>query len=982
MLDRHPCVAFICIAILSWSLAPDALRSEEFPGQLTPEQSREKLRLADPQLTIELVSSEPAINSPVAMTWDAAGRMYVVEMNDYPTAETGGKIKQLQDCNGDGLYETVCTFADGLKFPNGALAWNGGLLVTCAPDILFLKDTDGDGHADERRVILTGFVEGNQQLRVNGLYWGLDNWVYGANGRSGGEVRRPADPPAKAISIRRHDFRFRPESGEFEAIAGFSQFGLGRDDFNHRFLSWNTVPFRHAVVEEQDLNRNPYLTSGNSIALIADPSDTGRIYPISSPPRTFNRERTDYFNASCGSAVFRGEGLGTNYQGNAFVGEPLTNLVHRKILEPQGATFVARRGEQQQEFLASEDSWFHPVNLAMGPDGCLYLADFYREWIEHPQFVQEALRKNVDFRSGNQYGRIWRIRRKDFVPRKPQDDFAKLSAAELAQQLNTGNAWSRDAAQRLLVERQDSRAVPILEQLVVQGSIPATRAQALWTLSGLSSLRPEYVARALKDNSAAVREQGIVLYRRQSTSFTMLAEQVLSLSDDKDLRVRFQVALAAGDLDSSRAISTLSKISAQDCENEWSRLAVLSGLGNSAWPFLQALTKEHPEFLKTPSPVQQGFIRDVAGIIGARQQDVEIAELCGLIGKNSVDAEGGAIALLSGLADGLARRSRSLDRILDRPSSALEPHLPAIKRLISSAKLSAVDRHATESKRLLAFRLLVQIHSSDARELILTLLASEESQAIQAAAAAGLADLGDVELAQQLLERWATYRINTRRELISALLRRAVLAEVLLDALEQGTISSTEVDITAREGLSRIPNAELQTRAATLLRPQENTDRDAVVMTYQPTLTLNGDSEKGAVLFGKDCLGCHQMKGKGARVGPDLSGIASRPKAALLVDILNPSKEVSPDFLSYVVVTKQGQIFSGLLSSDTATAVRIRRIQEAEDTVLRTEIEELRPANKSIMPEGFEQKFTPQDLAHLLEFLQRPVPLSTTPESR
>ena len=180
---------------LSCCFFSGALLAAERRGPLSPAESQREIQLADPDLVIELVASEPAVNSPVAVTWDEFGRMYVVEMSDYPTAETGGRIRQLSDRDGDGVFESATTFADGLKFPTAALPWNGGLLVTSAPDILFFKDTDGDGRADERKVILTGFAEGNQQLRVNGLLWGLDNWVYGANGRSGGAVRRPGDPP-------------------------------------------------------------------------------------------------------------------------------------------------------------------------------------------------------------------------------------------------------------------------------------------------------------------------------------------------------------------------------------------------------------------------------------------------------------------------------------------------------------------------------------------------------------------------------------------------------------------------------------------------------------------------------------------------------------------------------------------------------------------------------------------------------------------
>ena len=194
-------------------------------------------------------------------------------------------------------------------------------------------------------MVLTGFGEGNQQLRVNGLTWGRDNWVYGANGRSGGAVRRPSDPPEKAVSIARNDFRFRPATGEVEAVAGFSQFGLPRDDRGDRFPSWNTIPIRHVVIEERALSRNPYLAESSSVASILDPSDGGRVFAISPTQATFNRESTAYFNATCGPTIYRGDALGESYRGNAFFCESLTNLVQRRVLEPAGPTFLARRGE-------------------------------------------------------------------------------------------------------------------------------------------------------------------------------------------------------------------------------------------------------------------------------------------------------------------------------------------------------------------------------------------------------------------------------------------------------------------------------------------------------------------------------------------------------------------------------------------------------------------------------------------------------------
>src|SRR6185503_16236523 len=305
-------------AFLIWAVAVSNFAAEpSLP--LAPQEERTSFRLADERLTIELVAAEPNVVSPVAISFDADGRLFVAEMLDYPNAQTSGRIRLLEDRDGDGRYETATVFADQLPFPNGVLPWRGGVLVTAAPDIWHLSDTNGDGRADERRVLFTGFGLGNQQLRVNGLTWGLDNWIYGANGRSEGEIRKPEDSPGKAISIRGHDFRFRADSGEFEAIAGRSQFGLTRDDWGNRFLSWNTIPIRHEALPERYLNRNPHLASTESVAEILEPGDPGRVFPLAPPPLTFNNESLKNFNALSGLTILRGGALGEAYRGNAFV---------------------------------------------------------------------------------------------------------------------------------------------------------------------------------------------------------------------------------------------------------------------------------------------------------------------------------------------------------------------------------------------------------------------------------------------------------------------------------------------------------------------------------------------------------------------------------------------------------------------------------------------------------------------------------------
>jgi putative membrane-bound dehydrogenase-like protein len=418
------------------------------------------------------------------------------------------------------------------------------VLVTAAPNIWFLRDRDGDGRAEQKAVVLTGFGEGNTQLRVNGLTWGLDNMVYVANGRSDGEVREPKPNAAQAIpvvSIRRRDFRFTvtplyaigdpgsraglgaraPEVFEREPIAGFSQFGLPHDDWGNRFPSWNTIPIRHVVLEQQALDRNPYLAETSSVASILDLTDGGRIFPTSPPQPRFNRESVAFFNASCGPLIERGGLLPDRYHGNAFVCEPLTNLVHRRVLEPSGVTFIARRVEQGREFLASSDPSFRPVNLANGPDGALYVVDMYRELVEHPQFVPEPARGSVDFRRWHDRGRIWKIRPKaatTLTNRRP--NLGKADNRTLVAMLGNRNAWWRVTAQRLLFERgwyerialqqQHLSSVPLLRTVLKESPNPLARLHALWTLAGIHpDGAPPDIDRVVVDPDPRLREHAI-----------------------------------------------------------------------------------------------------------------------------------------------------------------------------------------------------------------------------------------------------------------------------------------------------------------------------------------------------------------------------------------------------------------------------------------------------------------------------------------
>ena len=400
-----------------------ALAAAPLPSPLSPADALKAFEVA-PGLRVELVAAEPLVASPCAIAFDPKGRLFVAENRGYPIGpkegeKPAGVIALLEDTDKDGRMDKRTVFADGLTFPNGVLPWEDGVIVTCAPDVLFLRDTDGDGVADERRLLLTGFATtGSTQLRVNAPTIGPGGWIYLAAGLSGGTVtcpEHPERPPLKMTS----DIRFHSKTLEVELVDGKSQYGMSFDAFGNRFICMNRLPVQHVVFESKWLKRNPRLAFSETVQDcnerhafngINGGRDGVRLFPISSNITTADGHAGS-FSAACGVKVWQGESwLTPECSGAVFSCDPTGNLVHADRLTAKGATFAAYPLYQGREFLASRDDWFRPVFLTKGPEGALYIADMYRKVIEHPDYLPEEVRKHTDFESGKNLGRIWRVR--------------------------------------------------------------------------------------------------------------------------------------------------------------------------------------------------------------------------------------------------------------------------------------------------------------------------------------------------------------------------------------------------------------------------------------------------------------------------------------------------------------------------------------------------------------------------------------------
>lgn len=575
----------------------------DMPPPMSPEDSRQAIRVR-PGFAVELVASEPLIKAPAVFDWDAQGRLWVVEMPDYPLGmdgkgQPGGAVKILTDSDADGRYDQSTTFLEGLPFPTGIMPWRNGVIIAASPDILFATDTDDDGRADEKRVLFTGFTEGNEQHRLNGFEWGLDGWLYGANGDSGGVVN--------GVSISGRDFRFRPDSGEFEAESGQTQYRRMRDDWGNWFGNNNPTWLWHYTISDTHLRRNPKLAVNTTKRILANYPDPTRVFAVSQMAIRFNQpQAAGHVTSGCGSSPYRDALFGPAFATSVFACEPVHNVVHREMLTPDGATFTSKRSddEQDREFLASTDPWFRPVMTRTGPDGALYIADYYRFVLEHPEWIAPETRSRIDLRAGADKGRIYRVV-PNGVKLRPAPNLAKLDNAALVAALDSPNGWQRDTVQRLLYERAAKDTSPVLRQLAAKAPQPNVRVQALAALDTLRSLDVGTVRAALHDADAHVRVQALRVSETLAQHLEELLPALLACTEDDDFTVRHQLALSLGAFRDARAAAALEKLAEREGADVQMRLAIMSSLQPDSALFVklnQAAKPAAAPVLELPKP--------------------------------------------------------------------------------------------------------------------------------------------------------------------------------------------------------------------------------------------------------------------------------------------------------------------------------------------------------------------------------------------
>jgi putative membrane-bound dehydrogenase-like protein len=683
---------------LAWALlsAPNPALGQipkptDAPKPMTPEQTTASYKLPD-GFRLEVVASEPLISSPSAVCWDEHGQMFVSELHGYNLAgqldieelnKTGkldtqvrriqadekfklaakagtfGVVKRLRDTNGDGRMDTADVWATNLPPIYGLVPARGGIIVACAPDIVFLSDRDGDGNAETRETLFTGFPTGELERGINAPQWGTDGWIYFGRGWGGGRISGPH--LREAVQLPGSDFRIRADGSAIEPVTGATHtFGFAMTESGDRFTVTTTVPAIYiAPLPWRYLVRNP---DAATPALEAATGDR-RAYSISKP-HPWRQKRADdpayfkfynsrygpaeseadgWFTAACGPMVYQDRVL-PGLHGQYFVCEPAGNFIHRALIEMDGAALTIRRapGEERSEFAATTDAWSHPMNLTHGPDGCIWVTDYYREIIEDYSAIPRHLQQQYGVYAGHDRGRIYRITHRDASP-PPTADMAALDTKSLARECASPLLWRRQTAQRLLVERSARPADSTLRESLAAANMASDAIiTTLHTLDQLGTLTPADLRPFLGHSEPAVRIHVLQLadhWFAKEEGRTLLDTALTAAAGETNPRVQIQFALSLGETPDPRAFAMLARYVRERLHVRWMDSAVLSSLHERGLEMLQTV-------LRDPGG-SASFLPVLAQTIAARRDETELARTLDLITAAGPDTQAGVLNALA-----------------------------------------------------------------------------------------------------------------------------------------------------------------------------------------------------------------------------------------------------------------------------------------------------------------------------------------------
>jgi putative membrane-bound dehydrogenase-like protein len=925
-----------------------------------------------PGFQVRLAAAEPDVVDPIAAAFDENGHLYVCEMRDYPFKPAEGKepigtIRLLRDTDGDGTFDESHLFADKLLWPAGVVCWKGGVFVAACPDIWYLKDTDGDHRADVREKIFTGFGTANQQAMVNNLVWGLDNKIYGATAGNGGKIRSLKDPAA-TWDLAGRDFRFDPKTLVLEPVTGTVQFGNAFDDWGNRFVCDESEPIKQIVLPLEYLDNNPYFLPPPAIHSCAEyPVPIFRISPVerwreirSSRRVAKDERRADaagashhVIDASAGLCIYRGGAFPKEMLGQLFVGCGQNNIIHRRQITQTGVLFSSRRIDAHTEVVRTPDNWFRPVNILNTPDGVMICLDMCREVLESIHIPLDVV-KHLDLTSGRDRGRIYRIEPAGYKnPKLPR--LGELSSIELVAELTSPHGWRRDTAQRLLLERAEVDIARELRELAFQGKTPQARIHAVWTLDGLgeSLLLDDVLSRDATDHDEHVRAHLIKL----GETHVRRLDRYPKFADDPSPIVRFQFALSLGkqmtesDVNREQSVPILASLAEKDGADPYLRAAILCSARPVAGPLLEQLEKSS----QVPVEITDQLLRMEGAAGDLPRQIARISRI------TIPSAQSRQLRQLLADPQSRIRLTKSRESLSDEARQFFT-------RVTTSSQADALNTSLEPQARADAVLLGSLAPEGDGWMFAEQLLSVDHPPVVRSAAVNALDLLDDNRVVDLIVDHWKDLA-DLRSSAVHVILARPARSLLFRDALDEKKIDAASLTAGDRERLLSSPIPQIRERAGRLFA-QDSTPRSQIVDDYLRRLPREHDSARGQAIYVNHCSGCHRVANQGTNVGPPLSAGAVADDRTLLTSVLDPNRQMAPEFEQYVALTVQGGSAAGILADQTAATVTLKRDKNQADVLRRADLERLDATGKSLMPEGFEQSISPEQMADLFAYLR------------
>lgn len=922
--------------------------------------------------TIQQTAAEPLVTDPVAVAFDEDGQLYVVEMKGYSeqAEELRGLIRVLNDTDDDGVFDSSHVFAKGFSWPTAIAVHDGGVFVGAAPDIVFLKDTDNDGTADQRNVVFTGFGKGNVQGLLNSFRWGQDGRIYGATSSAAGEITTPTQPDRPTVALRSRDFSFDPARLDLREETGGAQHGMSFDDFGDRFVCSNSDHAQAIVFNQRYLNANPSVKPAPARVMIAADGGQAPVFRVS-PVEPWRIVRTrlrvsgrvpgpvegggtaaGYFTGATGITVYRGDAWPPEMRGDLIIGDVGSNIVHRKRLRRRGPIWTATRIDEGKELVASTDVWFRPVQFANAPDGCLHVLDMYRETIEHPASLPPEIKRHVDLTSGRDRGRLYRIA-PDGYTHRPAPKLSKATVQELVALLGHPNGWHADTASRLLYERADPATSEYLRATLANSLPPAAIVRRLSLLAHLNQLDPSVAAEFVTHRHPRVRERAALVSEPLLKNDQLFAA-VSELVRDKDDRVRLQAGFSLGMTNSVNRVAPLTSLLVNDGNDQWIRTAAFTSLREQSWnAFTRLLVNER--FLSAPHA--KTVLTEAIGV-ALRRPDAPTAETV-VAAIQQIDPSSGLQHDLLQLIIKLRNNWRDIPPIAALTQSVI---LAAEELLADTSTDESQRRHAIQSLSLSTWN----AHGV----LLVRLLNPAQTPAIQIAAMQTLADYSDANVAEALIRQWREFTPAVRKLALAAMLTRTAWSRLLLSAIDGGEISSSTLTSTELRRLAEHPDRDIRQAALQMMEHSETSTRQHVLEAYRPALVMPGDIDRGAQVFRTTCSVCHKVGTVGYEVGPNLLSTRNRGSEFILLNVLDPNREVLPAWHDYVAVTNDGRSTNGIITQESPVSVTLRRAEAKESKPQRSDLDALVDTGRSLMPEDLEKTVSIQQMADLLAWIQ------------